>query len=505
MNAVERLLSVAETHAARTFLVEARTGSELTFGELHDSAHAVASELRRRGLRKGDRLAVVAHNSAALVRLYFGALYAGVVVVPVNPALVRAELQWIVEHSGARLLVATSETHQLAVDCPPPALGLVVLADGRAAAAAPADVPVLDLDALPAGEGLPLEGVDPRDTLVVTYTSGTTGRPKGVVHRIADLVDNAAVFTDVVGVRPEHRFYGVLAMTYLGGYYNLLLLPYVAGASVALVDAFDARAAVDFWSAAREHGVTALWPVPTIMSIVLDMDRGTNGETFCREHVTLTLTGTAPLPMPLRRAFEERYGVTVLENYALSETLFLTTNRPGEPTPERSVGRPIPGIDVRIADDGEVQVRTPYLMEGYFGGEQLEPGTWFATGDVGELDPEAGLTITGRKKDVIIRGGVNVSPAMAEEVLLEHPAVLEVAVVGVPHAHYGEDSAAVLRLADGIELQDIRSELVAACRERLGATSRPGRYVALDALPHSTSGKVQKVRLREMLTQDGLR
>lgn len=504
MNAIARLLDIPSRFGERPFLIETRTDRTATFAELHDDACRVAADLRRRGLHRGDRLALVLNNSGALARLYLGCLYAGIVTVPINPAHSPPEIEFILRHSGARLLVLSAETMFTVQRAG--AMATVVLADGRGRGEPPLDHEVWDPHTLEADAVAPLAGASPADTMTIVYTSGTTGRPSGVVHRIADLVDNGTLFGATVGIKPQHRFYGVLAMAYLGGYYNLLMLPYVNGASVVLADAFDARAALDFWSPAARHGVNALWLVPTIMSILLEMDRSSRGEELCRSSIDLALVGTAPLPASLRRAFEQRYAVHLLENYALSETLFLTTNVGGQQTPVGSVGKALDGVEVRTSEgeEGELLVRTPHLMEGYFdperdGPEPLRPGGWFRTGDLGRIDSDGEVFITGRRKDVIIRGGVNVSPASIEDVLLEHPDVMECAVVGIPHPMYGEDSVAVVRLAEDADEDHALASLRASCHEQLGSVSRPAQIVFLTELPHSTSGKIQKGRLRAML------
>jgi len=505
MNSIDWLLEIPALNGDRPFLVDARTGETVTFSALHRDGCRVAAELRRRGLRRGDRLGIVLGNSAAFARLYLGCLYAGVVTVPVNPTLARPEIESILGHSGARLVVASAET--AARDLVPPGLDVVLLADGRGSAAPHQDPgAVLDIEGME-DDGVPaLQGASPSDTMTIVYTSGTTGRPSGVVHRIADLVDNGRRFGSAVGINQGHRFYGVLAMTYLGGYYNLLMLPYVNQASVVIAEAFDARSALDFWSAASEHGVNALWLVPTIMSILLELDRGDLGERLCRDQVELTLVGTAPLAPSLRRAFEQRYGVRALENYGLSETLFLTTNVPERETVDGSVGRALDGVELMVdeSQDGELLARTPYLMEGYFDPAQAGPApldrdAWFATGDVGRIDSQGNLFIEGRRKDIIIRGGVNVSPAAIEDVLIDHPDVMECAVVGVPHPMYGEDTVAVVRLAAGADEAGTRDELAAACRQRLGATNRPSRIIVFEQLPRSSSGKIRKHELRELV------
>ena len=202
-------------------------------------------------------------------------------------------------------------------------------------------------------------------------------------------------------------------MTNLPGYYNLLILPYVAEASVVLANAFDARSAFNFWEPVRQHGVNTLWFVPTIMSILMEMDRASVGESLCRDQVRLALVGTAPLADQLRHDFESRYGITVYENYALSETLFITTNAPSRTVLDGSVGRSLPEVQVRIIDEagdplasgeeGEICVQTPVLFIGYHDPAREQPDLfrrddWFPAGDVGILSPEGDLFVTGRKE-----------------------------------------------------------------------------------------------------------
>jgi len=519
VNAVEWLLELPRRFATHTFIVDGVTGHTLTYAEYHEAGMGCAGELRRQAVERGDRVVLLLNNSPAFAAMYLGCLYVGAVAVPVNPVLARPEISFIVRHSRAKLAVCSPETSALLEleDVRAAGARRLVVLDGRGPGQGSASGAGFDPWSAGSEAGMePLAGVAPEDTMTIIYTSGTTGRPSGVVHRIADLVDNGRLFASLVGVDPETRLYGILAMAYLGGYYNLLMLPYVAGASVALVDAFGARAAVDFWRPARDSGVNTLWLVPTIMSILLELDRGEEGVHFCREGVRLALVGTAPLPQPLRTAFEERYGLSLLQNYALSETLFLTTDLPGRPVAPGSVGRTIPGVELRITDesgsvlpareDGEIEVRTPSLFEGYYDPahgrlQAAERDSWFPTGDIGALDAEGNLFVTGRLKDVIIRGGVNVSAAAVEDVLHEHASVAECAVVGVPHARYGEVPVAVVRLADGASFETVERELAELCRIRLGAMSRPTRIVQVDTLPHSSSGKIQKKELRALLAE----
>jgi acyl-CoA synthetase (AMP-forming)/AMP-acid ligase II len=248
---------------------------------------------------------------------------------------------------------------------------------------------------------------------------------------------------------------------------------------------------------------------------LLRFDRNPAGAEYSRENVKTVCVGTAPLPCSTKREFEERYGVTVLESYGLSELLLLTSNSNRNPIAEGSVGRPLGEVEIKVAvddgselssgGDGEILVRTPQALSGYIDAESREmvavdPDDWFPTGDIGHLSEVGDLFITGRKKDLIIRGGMNISPRRIEDVLLEHPAVSDVAVVGVDHEFYGEEVVAALRLANGVALDDVRSALESLCKSHLSAVSMPNRFVAVSEFPMSVTGKVQKSKLAKLLS-----
>jgi acyl-CoA synthetase (AMP-forming)/AMP-acid ligase II len=254
---------------------------------------------------------------------------------------------------------------------------------------------------------------------------------------------------------------------------------------------------------------------PTVLSILLRMDRGRTGEEFCRTSIRRAFVGFAPLPLKVKDEFEFRYGVRLIENYGLSETLFVTARSQQSSTSCGYVGEAVPGIALRIVseegaavspgEDGEVQVLTPDLMAGYLGADgtllEIDSEKWFATGDIGRMDDRGSLCITGRKKDIIIRGGVNISPAAIEESLLLVPGVAEVAVVSIPHELYGEDIVAVVKLESGIELESMLEALMAHARSNLAPHQQPARVIAIDDMPRTANGKVQKSRVRELVAE----
>jgi long-chain acyl-CoA synthetase len=510
----ETILSVVARRRHQVFLVDAPTGRETSYGEFHRQACALAAELRARGLRKRDRVAIMIPNCCELAILYFACIYLGAVIVPINPLSSSGDVQFILSSCKPVLLVTTPSNLNSVTELHPNAIGLLTAGDPRKPAG---HSNLIDIDALkPPADFVPLESPHPGDLVAIMYTSGTSARPKGLAHQLSRMFRNATAFAGVPGIDENSRFYLTLSMSYMGGFYNLLLLPFLCGASVVVDHVFDARSSLHFWEKAAKNHVNTLWMAPTVLSILLRMDRGRTGEEFCRSSVRHAFVGFAPLPLKVKDEFETRYGVRLIENYGLSETLFVTarssaTANLGNPG---YVGEPLPGVSLRIVNhgglptpgaDGEVQILTPDLMAGYLdpGGALLETdaSTWFSTGDVGHLDEANSLFITGRKKDVIIRGGVNISPAAIEEVLARIAGVTEAAVVSVPHELYGEDIVAVLKLDSGLDLDSILPSVLAHARQNLAQHQQPARYLAIDEMPRTANGKVQKARLRELVAQ----
>lgn len=504
--AVDWISAAARERAESPFLVDALGGRDHTYGSFDRAARALAAELRGRGLEPGERLAVLLPNCVEYPILYVACMYAGVSCVPLNPALSDRELGHVLSDSGAALVVAAPS---LESRVPRDARVLRLLPAHAEGEGAPDALLLADLpDAAPTN---PADG--PVDVpAAIMYTSGTTARPKGVAHSAESLVRNAEAFAEAAGLDGSCRFHADLPMAYMAGFLNLVLLPFVTGGSTVVAHAFDARSTIDFWSVPEAHGVDSMWLTPTILAMLLRADRGTAGERFCRERLRFPFVGTAPLAAALRAAFEDRYGVDLLESYGLSETLFVSVQR--DASVAGTVGPPLRGVRIAAFSDGgdalaageegEIHVRTPDLMLGYSSGAlgvtpaEARDG-WFATGDLGVVDDADELRITGRKKDLVIRGGVNVSPQAIEEVIAEHESVEEVAVVGAPHDLYGEDVVAVVRLVSGVSPEEAEGALASYARERLAAHQQPSRYLAIDEMPTSVTGKVQKARLREFV------
>lgn len=486
-------------------------GHPVTYRQVDQESTAFARGLRALGLGKDDVLAMSLPNLPEFVIAYFGALKAGVVVMPLNPLLKSAELAYHLADSGARHLVCYEPLVPVAQGADVPGLEVhVVPVPGADAAPSPAGTHAF-ADLLRHGEPDEVErikgDIEPTsadDTAVLLYTSGTTGKPKGAELSHFQLYMNCTVGSELFGVRHDDVAFGGLPLFHVYGLSSVLNNAVRVGSAVSLMPRFEGQAALDQIAA---DGVTVMVGVPTMYAAILAADR--TGRDLSR--LRIGNSGGAPMPAELLRAFEEAFGVVILEGYGLSETASAASfNRSVDDRRFMSVGRPMWGVEMRVVDEhdrplppgpdnvGEIVLRGHNVITRYRNrpeetAEAFRNG-WFHTGDLGYVDEDGYLFIVDRKKDLVIRGGFNVYPREVEEVLYAHPAVAEAAVIGVPDDLLGEEVAAVVALRPDVTTTP--DELVTYCAERLAAYKYPRVVRIVDELPKGPSGKILKAELR---------
>jgi long-chain acyl-CoA synthetase len=474
-----------------------------TYSALDIATDGVAASLAERGVLPGERVALYCPNGAEFVVAYLGILKAGAVVVPINLLLNPREVAFVLRDAGARALffhAAFAEQAATALaDAPIVALriGIGLEQDG--------DVADCHLHQLVRPEQAPSVQIDPmKDAAVILYTSGTTGRPKGAVLTHANLASNAHAVTEVLGLRPAtDRFLVVLPMFHAFAGTVGILTPLLAGASLVPVPRFDPQAITQ---AIAAHHATIFLGVPSLYAVLMRLD---DDQVAQWRSVRLCISGGAALPQALMQAFEQRFQVPMLEGDGPTECGPVTAvNRPDGPRKPGSIGPPIPGVEMRIADPeghwlpdgehGEVCVRGPSVMRGYWNlpedTAQSFFGDWFRTGDVGWRDADGCFYLVDRIKDLIISNGINVYPRIIEEMLVRHPSVAEAAVVGEPNRVHGEIPIAYVTSAPQQQVDD--AELKAWCRQHLGSHEIPRRIEVVDALPKNAAGKILKRELR---------
>jgi long-chain acyl-CoA synthetase len=471
----------------------------LTYDELDERSGRVAGLLAAQGVEPGDRVALLLPNVPQFPILYYGALRAGAVVVPMNPLLKAREIEYYLQDSGARLLFAWETT--------------VAEAAKGAEAAGAGHIPVAAaaFDRLLAEQSpqTPVVSRADDDTAVILYTSGTTGKPKGAELTHANLRRNARVTaTTLLRLEPGDVVMGCLPLFHSFGQTCGLNAAVDSGACLTLVPRFDPAKALEVIQRDR---VTVFEGVPTMYVALLNHPG--RGEVDARS-LRLCVSGGAALPVEVLRGFEDAFGCVILEGYGLSETSPVASfNHPDRVRKPGSIGTPIDGVELRLVgpagdqvpagEVGEIAIRGHNLMRGYWGNEDATreaiPDGWFRSGDLARQDEDGYFFIVDRKKDLIIRGGYNVYPREVEEVLYEHPAVAEAAVVGLPHPTHGEEVGAAVVLKPGADSSP--AELQAFCRERLAAYKYP-RHVWLEAaLPKTATGKLLR---REVVPPEGL-
>jgi long-chain acyl-CoA synthetase len=483
------------------------TGAALTFGQLDRAASGVAARLRRRGVQPGQRVAICSGNGLAFPVLYYGALRAQAVVVLLPTTAPAADLASTVRRLRVALVAADVEHADLARAATRQAgtgAGLLILNDGGNARSRTE----LGLDALAEHPSSAPAPVDPAAPAVIINTSGTTGTPRGAVHSHAGLLLNArAVAGEMLHLDEHDVQLGALPLPHSFGMSAVLNASMIAGAAVALMPRFDAAEAL---RVIRERRVTVLQAVPTMFARLTTV-AATAAPAQRPDTLRLTVVSGAPLPADLAGAVHDTLCDRVIERYGMTEVSPLTMREvPPDGGEPGDVGRPLWGVAVRVAGgqaSGELEATAPSMFLGYAGArratqEVLRDG-FLRTGDLGRVDADGRVVLSGRLKDLIIRGGYNVPAREVEQVLEGHHAVAEVAVVGLPDADLGEEVAAVLvlRSAGRHAHRDMPEELRARCRRLLAAYKRPRSWYVLDELPRTASGKVRKQELRDLLAE----
>jgi long-chain acyl-CoA synthetase len=421
---------------------------------------------------------------------YYGTLRAGGVVVPMNVLLKKREVEFYLSDSGAKLLFAW---HGFAED-----------------AQAGADAAGVDCVIVKPGEFEKLVGeaspetevadVEDDDTAVILYTSGTTGTPKGAELTHGNLKRNCEIADGLFDLGSDAVILGALPLFHSFGQTCCMNAAIAAGATLTLIPRFEPAKALEIIQ--RDH-VNVFEGVPTMYGAMLHEPDRDNYDT---SSLKLCASGGSAMPVELMRGFEDAFGCKVLEGYGLSETSPVASfNHPDRERKPGSIGTPVDGVEMKVVDDdgndvpqgevGEIVIRGHNVMKGYWRkpeatGEVMTDDGWFHTGDMAKVDEDGYFFIVDRKKDLIIRGGYNVYPREIEEVLYEHPAVREAAVVGVPDDSLGEEVGAAIALKEGEDVDP--DELRAYVKERVAAYKYPRKVWLVDDLPKGPTGKILK-------------
>jgi len=457
----------------------------LDYSEFRRAVAATTSLLSQHGVTRGDVVAVVLANRVELVLTMYAAWQLGATLTPVNPALTEDEVSYQLEDAGTKIAVVDETTRALVTRVP--VLDVIEVASASGSAPASVDGPVAD------------------DLALLIYTSGTTGRPKGVRLDHANLDAMTVCLQKQNGFTPEDRALLVLPLFHVNAIMISVVSPLAAGGSAVILSRFDPHT---FWGSVEAERPTYFSAVPAIYVFLSALPEAVKPDVSSLRFV---ICGAAPMPPSAIAEFEARYAVPIVEGYGLSEsTVALTVNPITGPRKAGTVGVPLPGVEVAIMNDagdllpagadGEVVARGATIMRGYLNKPEetaaaLKDG-WLHSGDVGHFDEDGYLVLVDRKKELIIRGGENISPSEVEAVLAAHPGVLEVAVVGRPDPIMGEEPVAFVVAREGHVLD--AAELLEQVRAVLAKFKVPKEIRFVEALPRNPVGKIVKAPLREL-------
>ncbi len=461
----------------------------MSYAVLDAATARAAGFLREKGVREGDRVGMQLPNVPYFPIVYFGALRLGAIVVPMNPLLKEKEVAYHLSDSGAQVMVGW---HQFSE----PATAGSEKAGAEAVIATPGEFEQQ------VGAAEPFDEVADRaddDPAVIIYTSGTTGTPKGATLMHKNLISGAEVARDLVDADPDSVAVATLPLFHVFGMNSLMNVTIQARGLMTLVPRFSPEKVLEVIERDR---ATVFGGVPTMYAALLHHpDR----ERYDVSSLDLCVSGGSPMPVEVLRGFDEAFGTKVLEGYGLSETTGMGTfNQPDRERKPGSIGVPVgdteirlvdeDGKDVRAGEPGELVMRGAFVMDGYWDrddatAEVMRDG-WFHTGDIATVDDDGYYFIVDRKKDLIIRGGYNVYPRELEEVLYEHEAVREAAVLGVPHPSLGEEVGAAVALKEGASAEP--EELREYMKQRVAAYKYPRVVWLVEELPKGPTGKIIK-------------
>jgi long-chain acyl-CoA synthetase len=483
-NLADILIETTQRHGDRP--VVRLDDTVVTYAALEEASARVAGLLRERGIAAGDRVGIMMPNVPSFPVIYYGILRAGGIVVPMNVLLKGREAGFYLSDAGVELVFAWEECAAAAEEGAAEAgAEVIVVQPGAFERLLDAAEPARELAERAAG-----------DTAVILYTSGTTGKPKGAELTHGNLRRNVEIAAiGLTRLSEDDLLLGALPLFHSFGQTCSMNSAVRTGASLDLMPRFDPTRALELMDS---DGITVFQGVPTMYYALLNHPERDRYDT---SKLRLCVSGGAALPVEVLRGFEQAFGAAILEGYGLSETSPVASfNQLDHERKPGSIGTPIEGVEMKVVDEddnevppgeiGEIVIRGHNVMKGYWNRPDATAeamrGGWFHSGDLARMDEDGYFFIVDRKKDMILRGGYNVYPREVEEVLYEHPAILEAAVVGLPDERLGEEVGAAIALRPGADA--IRDFV----KQRMAAYKYPRRIWFVDELPKTATGKILK-------------
>ncbi|MEH6580277.1 MAG: AMP-binding protein [Amphritea sp.] len=486
------------------FVLFPETGTQVNYAQLQQTAQQHSRYFKALGLNKGDTVSFMMENGQASLELFLATLYCGCVSSPLNPAAGQDQIEYVLDHSDTTV-VFVSEKYQDQV--------------AKAAATLDRTITLIETD-VDQGPKWPLEPAADGDQVDVAadddgllmYTSGTTGRPKGVILTNRNLLAGGMNTARAHELTAQDRTLCVLPLCHINAQCVTLMAPLVSGSSLVLPHSFSVSS---FWDWVIKHDVTWFSVVPTIISYLMHHEGELSGDALkaALDKVRFGRSASAALPPALHAGFEDKFGIPIVETMGLTETSAQILSNPMPPK-QNKYGSPgiAFGTEIKVVDEqgntqpaneeGELMVRGDCVMRGYYKNpeataEALESDGWLHTGDLAKKDEDGFIFVTGRLKELIIKGGENIAPREIDDALYSHPSIIEAGAVGVDDEHYGQEVIACVVVKEDAVVTE--QELRDFCCNKLGKVKTPKHIFFFEDLPKGPSGKVQRLKLVDQL------
>lgn len=473
----ELIIEVFEEKWEENFIFDSNNDRKIKYSEFLSETVSIKRELNKREIKSGNILCTVLNNSSDFIKIYFAALISNFTIVPIDPEKGKEEINEIIDYVKPKAIIVDKTGYDFFQDT----------------------IQFKDISSETLCEKKDclsmLSDIDTERDFLITFTSGSTGKPKGVVHSIKNLILSAISFNEKFNFNSKNVFLHNFPMSYMAGILNSIFLPFICKSKIVVDQRFSMKSAMNFWEIPMKYSVNTFWFTPTIIGLLLKFDRGDEGKKFAKKNKVIGCVGTAALNHTIKKEFENRYKIDLFESYGLSEVLFVSTNSPG--LNNENVGKLLEDVKLNFKDK-EILIKVPWMFKKY---QNLEKEDYlvndhFISGDLGQISENNILTITGRKKDLIIKGGINISPKKLEDFIINEKFFKESVVLGFPDKVLGEKTVCFI-LTSGNQ-NNLKKKLNKKIVEKLGKDFHIDEFIELNEIPKTVNGKIDKPQIREL-------
>jgi len=486
LNLSTLIVNIFKDNWHENFVFDSINDKAVTYKEFFAKVNLYCRKFDELGIASEDTIILMLNNSLDLMILYFASLLAGVRIVPVDPFKGTESINEIFNQVEYRAVIVGAPTQNIA------AKKIINIEEFKKPSSFPVKTNKKDLKIF--------DKIDYKKIYLIVFTSGSTGIPKGVMHSFENLIKSALAFGSAFNLSKENVFYHNLPMTYMAGILNQILMPFICGSKIVVGERFGIATVGNFWTYPIKYSVNTFWFNPTILSLLLNLDRGPEGIGYTSNTHIIGFVGTAPLNYALKRKFEKKYKTVLYESYGLSETLFVATEAPSDKRIKGSVGKKLIGVEIDFASDGEILIGAEWMFLGYISKDSKQGlrDNRFLSGDLGYFDKYDYLHITGRKKDLIIRGGINISPRKLENFIGNFDYFEESVILGMKDEVLSEKIVCFYVPDKNNYAKDAEKKVNQEVLVRLGRDHKIDEFVKLTEIPKNINGKVDKLKIKDI-------